>query len=126
MNSLLGLWLFTSILYHGEVQPRPNPHLIMTLNFISDTQNVLKYSRENEDGFCERIAEYSFDGRQLRQKVIATHPANAFYCSQDLDMIVGTQSLNQLEVVSENLLLHLDLGEEKLTYIWTRKKETTK
>lgn len=122
MNALLGLWLFTSIIYNGQTQPRPNPNLIMTLNFVSESQNILKYSRENEPGFCERTAEYVWNDGLLIQKVIAVHPENASFCLQDPDMVLGTESATPLEQTSDALLMTLGLGDETLTYIWTRTK----
>lgn len=119
MASLLGLWLFTGIIYQNQESPRPNPDLIMTFHFQDGGRNVLHYHRKNETGFCERESRYSFDGDILYQEVIRVNPQNASYCSSDKDMQLGSISLTPIERVGDRLLMHLNLGDEAFTYIWS-------
>lgn len=122
MNTLIGLWLFTSLIYQGSSQPLPNPDLVITLDFYSATENRLKYYRKNEQGFCERTARFSFDGEYLVQEITQVNPLNADFCQTDPDMQLGRVSKNKLEVLGKNLWMHLDLGEEPIIFVWTREE----
>lgn len=120
MNVLTGIWLFSSIIYQGQELPRPNPHLIMTLNFSEARHNTLRYERINESGFCERKAEFQYTSGLLHQKVVWTHPDNSDSCQQDQDMVLGNASITPVEFSEGNLKMTLALGDETLVYIWTR------
>lgn len=121
MSSLiLGVWFFSSLIYNGASLPRPNPDLIMTLNFQDKQINTLHYSRNNEVGFCERKAQYEYDGKNLKQTVIWVNPDNAPSCSQDADMRLGQVSTTPVRTDKEALYMDLPLGEEQLTFVWTR------
>lgn len=121
MNSvLLGIWFFTNIIYRGELKPRPNPNLIMTIHFEDTTTNSIRYYRENESGFCERKASYEFKSNILKQKVTWVNPENMPSCSADPDMMMGKESSTKLEASDGQLLLHLAIGPEELIYVWER------
>lgn len=120
MSSLLfGIWMFTHILYNGEIQPRPNPDLIMTINFEESGTDILHYYRKGERGTCTREANYTYDGTYLHQKVTSVDPNNSFYCSDDPDMQLGRTSSNVALVKDGKLYLELSMGEDVITYIWT-------
>lgn len=121
MNHLLiGLWLFTNIIYRGEVLPRPNPDLIMTLDFQNNGTDTLKYFRNNDSGTCIRNAIYKFDGLELIQNITAVDPNNAYFCDQDPDMQLGRTSINTAYIKDGKLHLELEMGDEVITYIWNR------
>lgn len=121
MNSIIGLWIFTSMLYNDVEMPAPNPDLVMSFEFNEDGTDTLKYYRKNEQGFCERRAFYSFDQETLYQKVYWTHPQNAYWCDNDIDMHVGTEGQNKARISKEgHLLLDLNLGDESVTLVWKK------
>lgn len=122
-NLLVGLWMFTHILYHGEVSPRPNPALKMTLDFESSGINTLKYYRTGERGTCTRQASYEFDGSQLTQHITSVDPENAYFCDEDPDMQLGKTSRNTTYLKDGKLFLELEMGDEIITYIWSPIKE---
>ncbi|MGZ3775761.1 MAG: hypothetical protein ACXVCY_14435 [Pseudobdellovibrionaceae bacterium] len=118
-NLLVGLWLFTNILYKGQVSPRPNPNLQMTLNFETSGTNTLNYYRTGEDGFCRRQASYEYDGINLVQHITSLDENNAYFCQGDPDMTLGKTSTNKAYLKEGKLYLELEMGDEVLTYIWT-------
>ncbi|KYG65711.1 hypothetical protein AZI86_01140 [Bdellovibrio bacteriovorus] len=117
MNSLIGLWLFTSIIYHDTPAPRPNPDLMMTFKF-SESESVLHYYRKNQPGFCERTATYTYDGQTLHQTITAVHEGNADFCDKDPDMQMGAVSETPVVLKDGKIHMQLKLGEEDITYIW--------
>jgi hypothetical protein len=123
MNSLIGAWLYASLIYQGVPMNKPNPDLIMSISFISDTTNEIYYYRNNETGFCKRTAAYIVADGILRQEVIAVDENNASFCSQDTDMQIGNVSNTPYEVKNDQLLLTLPLGEENLIFVWQKQTE---
>jgi hypothetical protein len=120
MNSLIGVWLYASLIYQGVPMNKPNPDLIMSISFISDTTNEIYYYRKNEAGFCKRTASYIVADGILRQEVIAVDENNASFCSQDTDMQLGNISNTPYEIKDQKLLLTLPLGEENLIFVWEK------
>lgn len=121
MTSLiLGIWFFSSLVYRDQNLPRPNPDLIMSIHFVDTKTNTLKYYRKNENGFCERQADYRIEDGLLYQTVVWVHPENADFCAQDPDMVLGTETRTPVEVNETSLKMQLPLGEEVITYVWTR------
>lgn len=118
-NLLVGLWMFTHILYRGEVSPRPNPALQMTLTFESSGTDTLKYYRTGDTGSCIRKASYEYDGTHLIQHVTAVDPNNAYFCDSDPDMELGKTSSNVVYLKGGKLYLELEMGDEVITYIWS-------
>lgn len=125
MNELLiGLWIFSGLIFQGRDYPPPNPHFHLEYVFEKTGQNRLKYWRDNEDGFCEREAFYEWDGRLLTQKVTAVNPENSRLCASDPDMIPGTESRTRLEIKDGKLHLFLSLGEDTIVYVWEKAEPT--
>lgn len=120
MNSLIGIWMFVSMIYQGQPMNPPNPALKIYYNFQSETQNELFYYRENENGSCRRTAEYKLTQSEIQQKVTSVDEQNAFFCSQDSDMQLGNISNVKYEMVDDKLYLYLPLGEEQLVYVWKK------
>lgn len=121
MNSLIGLWFFTSMIYNNSPLPPPNPDLVMSFQFESNGENTLHYYRKNEEGFCERKAHYVFDGASLYQKVFWLHPDNAYWCGNDPDMRLGTEGTNVASISDKGEFhLELNMGDEVITMVWTK------
>lgn len=78
------------------------------------------YFRQGQNGFCERTARYSIEGRLLKQKNVSTNPENAEVCSGDSDMQIGQFSATRFEIKNDQLYLFLTLGEDELIYVWTK------
>lgn len=123
MNSLIGIWMFVSVIYQGQLLPRPNPDLVIYYNFETENINEVFYFRKNERGTCRRKAEYQLKDSYLEQKVISTDPANAEFCSQDTDMQMGNFSRTKYEIKDGKLYLYLPLGEDGIVYIWEKTNE---
>lgn len=123
MSSLIGIWLYTSLIYQGQPIPRPNPALQIYYTFESHEINEIFYYRTGEEGFCKRKAKYQIKDNEIEQTVISVDENNAGYCGQDTDMQVGFTSRTKFEIIDDALLLHLPLGEETLIYVW-KKSET--
>lgn len=123
MNSLIGIWLYASLIYQGQPIARPNPELKMYYTFESESINEIFYYRESEKGTCKRKAEYKIVDSEIQQTVISADPNNADICSQDTDMQVGKFSKTKFEVVGNKMYLHLPLGNESIIYVWDKVNE---
>ena len=123
MNALIGIWFYTSLIYHGTEMPRPNEALKIYFTFENTSINEVFYYREGEHGTCRRKATYSVDGDKLIQKVISVDDANADFCGQDPDMQLGHESVTKFYIKNEKFYLELPLGEETLTYIWEKQDQ---
>lgn len=119
-ESIIGLWLFTSLIYQGQSMPLPNPQLKIHYEFLDTGINTLRYKRDNEEGFCERRAAYEFSGRKLIQQVTWVNPQNAFWCGQDTDMQLGNQSWSDAWIANGKFYLSVPMGEENIIYVWDR------
>lgn len=115
-----GVWRFTSYLYQDHIIPAPNPNLNMTFEFKNDGTNILYYKREDEVGFCERIASYAIseDG-VLYQRVTHLNPNNAPMCASDVDMQMDKESYSHVYILDNQLYLEVLLADEALYFIWT-------
>lgn len=120
LDSLLGIWMFTGLIFQGTPIDKPNPELVIYYNFYSESENSILYYRRGQNGFCERKAYYSVKQNQIIQKVYATDPDNIDSCDQDPDMQINRLSFTKFEIKDGQLLLHLPLGEDQLTYVWSR------
>src|SRR5215218_7481373 len=107
MNSLLGIWLFTAVIYQNQLAPPPNPSLQLRISFLSSTRNEIFYYRTNERGYCRRWAEYHIENTDLIQKVVEVDPDNDASCASDVDMQMDSISKTAFEIKDEKLHLHL-------------------
>lgn len=123
-SSLFGVWIFVSLIYHGQTMPMPNPNLKIQYEFSETGINTLHYFREGESGFCERRAVYQFSGTQLLQEVVWTHPENAMGCDTDSDMRLGTKSRSRAWIQDSKFHLEVLMGEESLIYVWEKQTST--
>nr|BFD58794.1 hypothetical protein CKG001_09010 [Bdellovibrio sp. CKG001] len=121
--SLLGIWIFVGLWYQDRELPPPNPALHIVYQFGSESENILRYWRDGEHGFCERRARYSWRGEELYQKVVEVHPDNASWCSQDPDMRLGFESWTTLRLKDQRLYLKVLMGEEDLEFIWEKQTD---
>lgn len=120
MNSLIGIWIFTSIIYQGHPISRPNPALQIYYTFESNNINEIFYYRTDENGFCKRRAKYQIENNEIQQTVISVDENNADFCAQDTDMQVGNTSKTKFDVIDNSLRLYLPLGEETIIYVWDK------
>ena len=120
LADLLGLWIYSGLVFHGQPINKPNPDLVIYYQFSSERHNTIFYFRQGERGFCERLAEYKVENKNIVQTNIAANENNADFCDQDPDMQMNRLSITEFEIVDGKLLLHLPLGEDRLTYVWTK------
>lgn len=123
MNSLIGIWMYASLIYQGQPIPPPNPDLKIYYNFETENINEIFYYRTNENGTCRRKAEYTLKNSELHQTVISIDPSNAEFCSQDTDMQLGNFSKTKYELKDNKMYLYLPLGDEYLIYVWEKVNE---
>jgi hypothetical protein len=123
MNSLIGIWVFTAIIYQGQLAPLPNPNLHLQFTFLSASQNELFYFRDNERGFCRRSATYQLKDSYLHQEVTEVDPENNSSCAADTDMQLGKVSKTLYEIKDDKMYLHLSLGDNELQYVFTKRTE---
>lgn len=119
-QTLLGLWLFTGLIYQGQPMPLPNPQLKIFFEFKNLGLNTLRYYREDEDGYCERKATYKFENSKLIQTVYWVNPKNASWCDDDPDMRLNQNSTSEAWLQQGKFYLSLPFGEETLIYVWDR------
>lgn len=120
MNSLIGIWLYASLVYQGQPVNRPDPALQMYFTFESNSTNEIFYYRKGETGFCKRKASYQIEQDEIVQTVISVDEGNADFCGQDSDIQLGQTSRTKFQIVDDALWLYLPLGDETLIYVWSR------
>lgn len=116
----LGVWLFSGFIYQGQHFPRPNPDLIMTLEFLDQEHNRLHWHRTDQKESCTREALYQIEDDRLKQTIVYLDPDNASSCSQDPDMQLGAMSETRMHIDKDEMHLFLSLGNEELETIWKR------
>lgn len=126
VNTLIGLWMATALIYQGQTIPLPNPDLRIYYTFEDTGVNTMRYYRENENGSCTRKAVYEFSSNTLKQHVVWTSPENASWCSQDVDMQLEYKSWTQAELKDGKFYLYAQMGEENLIYVWERVEPSLK
>ena len=121
-NDIIGSWKFTRYIYQDNELPAPNPQLTQILSFDETGTSRLYYSRADEEGFCERLAVYSYipTTKTLLQQVVWVNPKNQRGCSMDPDMILGRKTSNPAWVVGQSFYLVMPLSDETITFIWDK------
>lgn len=114
-----GQWKLTEMIYHGERVPPLNPRLNLFLTFFDNGTDRLFWDRTGESGFCERFAHYEILNNKLHETVFAVSPFNSPDCAQDPDMQMGRETSNVIEINNNEILLHLQLADEELIYVFT-------
>lgn len=112
-----GQWKYIGFIYRGEFTPLPNPHLVLTFDFLKDGSDTLRWFYDNEEGFCERKGEYSYDGLHLTDKIIWVNPKNSIECQRDPDMMIGKTQITPLRRINDQIHLDINLSDEILIYI---------
>ncbi len=121
-SELTGHWLFYKMIYKGELMDPLNPKLVMTFNFQEGLYNALSFHRTDEEGFCERVALWSFDHQKQRlyQRVTWANPKNRADCSSDPDFQVGHESYSPFKYEKDQLYLTVPLADENVVLVWKR------
>lgn len=120
MEHLIGIWLYTSLIYRGTPIPPLDENLQMYFIFNNENENQLFYYRTSAEGQCRRTATYSYRDNKLYQKIVSADASNAANCSEDPDMQPGRETVSDLEVTENCMYLTLPLGDETLTYVWQK------
>lgn len=115
-SSVLGHWKFEEIIYQGNRVPRPDPSLYLTWTFYQNGTARLYWDRGGAD-FCERFSHYQIQQDFLSEKVFSVNPANGANCASDPDMQVGASSKVRITVLEDEVLLHIPISNEELTYV---------
>lgn len=115
-TSIYGVWQYDGFHYEGHRYPNPNPDLFLTFTF-DDTQSRLFWKRQNETGFCERLAEFKVSDGYLWQKVTWLNPKNSFECGKDPDMRLGSETQVRFQITDEHLELYFDINGKEFIYL---------
>ena len=122
-KDLIGTWKYDGFEYDGQTYPRPNPSLDLKFTFNEKGEAKLKWDYENEPGFCERLATYDItEAGLLHQKITWVNPDNFFYCSQDVDMELGRESLTPYSIHDQQLRLSFEINGKPFLYILNKLK----
>ena len=116
-KTLLGQWKYSGIIYRGNFLPLPNPDLYLTWTFFENGTERLFWRYEGVSGFCERFAVYEIDNDFLIEKIFAVNPYNTSKCKNDPDMEVGREVKTKVEILSDEIRLHIPLGDQELVYV---------
>lgn len=117
-TSVLGAWKYVGYSYQEHKYPVSDPGLSLTFHFSEDHLVQLRWDYAQEQGFCERVAEYEVRPNQiLYQKVIWVNPMNDLSCSKDIDMQMDRESLTPFQFNENQLIFQLTLGDQPLYYI---------
>lgn len=120
MEQLIGIWLYTSLIYQGHPMPPLDETLQMYFIFNNENENQLFYHHTNREGQCRRTAKYSYSENKMYQKIVDVDTGNASECAEDPDMQLGRESISDLKVTGNCMYLELPLGDETLTYVWQK------
>jgi hypothetical protein len=112
-----GKWKYIGFIYRGKFQGPPNPNLVLTFEFLKDGSDILHWAYTNEEGFCERKGEYSYDGVNLTDKIVWVNPKNSIECQRDPDMVKDKIQITPLRRVNDQIHLDIPLSDETLIYI---------
>lgn len=115
-----GRWLWTGMLVEGQIKPPPNPALKIFYEFRPDGTATLKWSRDNEPGFCERRSTYFVREQLIFEKIEWIHPDNAGECSRDPDMQLGREVQTPFSMDGGDLVIFMNLGDNQLATYWSR------
>ena len=120
--SLIGAWWFEETrIDEQRIRIPLRPDLFMCMELKEDGQSRLLWRGLYETGFCERTGKYNFDDGTLNEEVLSVNEKNAEFCAADTDMVTGNKMQTPVELNPEDkLLLHAQLGEEKVTYVFKR------
>jgi len=116
-SSIWGKWKYIGFIYRGKFQGPPNPNLVLTFEFLKDGSDILRWTYTNEEGFCERKGEYSYDGINLTDKIVWVNPKNSIECQKDPDMVKDKIQITPLRRVDDQIHLDIPLSDETLIYI---------
>lgn len=116
-SQLWGKWKYIGFIYKGQFQNPPNPNLNLTFEFLQDGTDILYWNYTNEQGFCERKGEYSYDGTHLTDKIVWVNPKNSIECQRDPDMTTGRLQITPVKRVDDQLHLDIPLSDDTLIYI---------
>lgn len=118
-SPLSGVWQYDGFIYEQHRYPNPNPDLFLTFTF-TDGISRLFWRRNQESGFCERIADFSIDQNILHQKVTWTNPKNRSECAGDPDMRVGSDTQVRFRVTDQYLELYFEIRGKEFVYLLKR------
>lgn len=117
-GAIIGKWQFKGIILKDEYQDRPNPNLILTYEFLADGTDIMRWTRLNEKGFCERRGEWYYDEGHLHDKVVWINPDNNMDCGSDPDMKLGKETVNPMWREGNQLFLELPFSDDVILYVW--------
>lgn len=116
-SQIWGQWKYIGFIYKGQFNSPLNPNLLLTFEFLKNGSNILRWSYVNEEGFCERKGEYSYDGQLLTDKILWVNPKNSIECQKDPDMTMGKTQITPLRRINDQIHLDINLSDETLIYI---------
>jgi hypothetical protein len=118
--SLYSEWKYVGFIYDGRNYPAPNPKLYLSFTFFPTKEVRLYWKREDEDAFCERLADYEITNGSLKQTIVWVNPQNHFSCGSDPDMQMGKQTVNKIEWDELQMRLFLELSGKPFIYLLNR------
>lgn len=118
LANIIGTWQYAGFIYDGQEYPLPNPNLDLRFSFNENAVSHLKWLYKDQEGFCERVANYEIRSNEyIFQKIIWVNPQNHVSCSKDTDMQLGRESLTHFRTDEDRLMLDLELNGKPFVYI---------
>ena len=123
-NKLLGTWGLAHYIYNDQILPVRDSNMALIFKFENKVSSTTWYNKSDKKQlFCNRKADYSLEGNQLFQKVTWIDPENTSTCSEDPDMVFGSQSESKFKIVDSELHLYVQLSNDWLIYVFERVME---
>ena len=119
---LHGIWSYDGYVYQNIRYPNPNPTLHVEFDFFSKELISLKWYRDGENSFCQRIATYDLKKQILQQNIIWVNPRNTIECASDPDMQLNKKTFNKLVQFKNEMHLYLELNGSDFIYILKKGK----
>ena len=115
-----GTWVLTEVIYKEERQPPLDPDLNLRWSFFANETARLYWDKKGIEGFCERFSSFTVVNEVFTDEVFAVNPKNISECGKDPDMVMGRKVETKLVLAPGEVLIDMQVGDEKITYVLTR------
>lgn len=115
--SILGHWEFYAMSLDGVRMPPRDPRLELRFSFEDSGEDTLYWTYDAGVSFCERRGHYLYKEGFLIDQITWVNPNNKDDCQSDVDMQLGRQATTQLDLLNDEIALHIPFGDKEILYL---------
>lgn len=120
----VGRWAYFMKVYRGQDMPEgPEDTLRLRYELTAEGKSHLYWWHEGEHDHCHRRGSYTIEEEKIHDQTEWVDPENTPECAKDPDMQENRLTKTPFSFRDGNLMLHLQLGEEEIFYVWRRLAE---